>query len=275
MSWLTDRNYFLCAVIFYGIGMLHSIFVWKEGFRHHDRITWGLLLAGFVCNSRAMFLRGMTFQHCPVNNLYEAFAFVIWTLVLVTLIVSLIPRLRFVAAFAAPVVFAMGVFAMMPPLDVHYANKPEFRNGLRSLHAAVSLLSYGAFGLAGVAGSMFLTQEHDLKLHKLRAVFSLLPAMERLEKAMTHLTFTGFGLLTIGLALCPLVIHEAKTDTRITNDPKVLWSIVVWSAYLVLLLRHTRFGQTGRRFAWGVIWMFVFVFLTFWGINLLSPSHKI
>ena len=101
MSWLTDRNYFLCAVIFYGIGMLHSIFVWQKGFRHHDRITWGLLLAGFVLHSRAMFLRGLTLQHCPVNNLYEAFTFVIWTLVLVTLIVSLIPRVRFVAAFAA------------------------------------------------------------------------------------------------------------------------------------------------------------------------------
>lgn len=272
---LSDRSYFLFAVIFYGISMLHSIFVWRKGFRHHDRITAALLLAGLAFHTRAMILRGMTFQHCPVNNIYEAITFVIWTIVGVTLIVSLIPRLRFVAAFAAPVIFAIGVFALMPSLDVPYANKPEFRNGLRSLHAAVSLLSYGAFGLGAIAASMFLTQEHDLKFHKLRAVFSLLPPMERLEKAMSHLSFTGFGLLSVGLALCPFLIYQQKTDTRITNDPKVLWSLVIWVSYFVLLLRHTRFGQTGRRFAWGLIGVFAFVLLTFWGINLLSPAHKI
>ena len=275
MPWLSDRNYFLCAVIFYGIGMLHSVFLWREGFRHHDRITAGLLLAGFLCHSRAMILRGMTFQHCPVNNLYEAFTFVIWTIVGVALVVSLLPRFRFVAAFAAPIIFALGVFALMPSLDVHYKNKPEFSNGLRSLHAALSLLSYGAFGLGAVASSMFLTQEHDLKFRKLRAVSSMLPSMERLEKSMTYLSFTGFGLLSAGLALCPFLILQQKNEMRITNDPKVLWSMVVWGSYFVLLLRHTRFGQTGRKFAWGLIWVFAFVLLTFWGINLFSPTHKI
>ena len=40
----------------------------------------------------------------------------------------------------------------MPALDVPYkTGKPEFSNGLVSLHAALSLLSYGAFGLSAVA----------------------------------------------------------------------------------------------------------------------------
>jgi ABC-type uncharacterized transport system permease subunit len=37
-------------------------------------------------------------------------------------------------------------------------------------HAALSLLSYGAFGLSAVAALMYLTLEHDLKFHKLRAL---------------------------------------------------------------------------------------------------------
>jgi len=35
-----------------------------------------------------------------------------------------------------------------------------------------------------------------------------------------------------------------------------------------------KFSQGGRRFALGAIGSFVFVLLTFWGVNLLSPLHN-
>ena len=41
------------------------------------------------------------------------------------------------------------------------------------------LLAYGSFGLASVAAAMFLTQQHDLKFNKLKAVLSLLPVAYR------------------------------------------------------------------------------------------------
>lgn len=254
--------------------MLYSVFLWRKGFRQHDRISTGLLLAGFVFHTRAMILRGMTLQHCPVNNLYEAMTFVAWTIVAVALVAAVFPRLRFLGAFAAPILFAIGVFALMPALDPPHLDKPVFDNGLRSLHAALSLLSYGAFGLGAIAGAMFLTQEHDLKFQKIRAVFSLLPSMERLEKAMTRLSLAGLILMTVGLALCPFIMQE-QLHVHGGVDPKIPWSMVVWAAYFVLLLRHGRFGQTGRRFAWGVIGLFAFVLLTFWGIDSLSPAHQL
>jgi ABC-type transport system involved in cytochrome c biogenesis permease subunit len=68
---------------------------------------------------------------------------------------------------------------------------------------------------------------------------------------------------------------EQKKDTKLTNDPKVLWAMAVWAVYGALWVRHRFLGQTGRRFAWGLIGVFVFVLLTFWGIDLLSPSHKV
>ena len=255
--------------------MLHSVFLWRAGFRHHDRISAGLLLGGILFHTRAMILRGATLQHCPINNPYEAMVFVTWTIVVVCLAVSLWPKFRFLGAFAAPIVFAVGVLALMPSLDMPGQIKPEFSQGVRSLHAALSLLSYGAFGLGAAAASMFLTQQNDLKQHKRRALLSLLPPMERLDRVMTRMVMVGFGLLTLGLALCPFLIKQGSLETRIDNDPKVLWSVVIWFTYLVLLVRHIRFGLTGRRFAWGAIGIFVFVLLTFWGINLLSPSHKL
>jgi ABC-type uncharacterized transport system permease subunit len=58
------------------------------------------------------------------------------------------------------------------------------------------------------------------------------------------------------------------------GDTKVLWSALVWLLCLALLVSHWKFAQRGRRFAWGVVGIFAFVLLTFWGSNLLSGIHN-
>ncbi len=182
------------------------------------------------------------------------------------------PRWRYIGAFAAPVVFAIGIFALMPGLDTH-TDRPQFNLDWVSMHAALTLLSYGAFGLSFVAAVMYLTQEHDLKFHKLRAVFSLMPPMDRLEKIINRMLWVGFILLTAGLAIIPLLL-KGRPEPSLTDDPKVLWSGLVWALYLALLVMHGKFNQSGRRFAWGAVGTFAFVLLTFWGVNLLSPAHR-
>lgn len=273
MLGLTDRHYFLIAVIIYGVSTLYSIFLWRRGFRKHDYINYALLLAGFAFHLEAMLTRGLTFARCPVNNLYEAMMFVDWTIVAVYLVIGLMPRLRYLGAFASPIVFAIGVFGLMPSLDVPYTTHPQFSNGLVSLHAALTLLSYGAFGLSSVAALMYLSQEHDLKVHKFRAMFALMPPMDRLEKITSRLLWAGFILLTAGLAFIPFLLRE-RPEAHLISDPKVLWSALVWGVYLSLLVLHGRFSQSGRRFAWGAVGTFAFVLLTFWGVNLLSPAHR-
>ena len=270
VSWFTDRHVFLLAVIFYGASMFYSLFLWRKGFRRHDLINYSLLLAGAVFHTKAMFMRGFSLRECPVNNLYEAMTFMAWTIVAVYLIIGLWPRLSHIGVFASPIVFAIGVFALMPSLDPPHAGHPEFGNGLKSLHAALALLSYGAFGLSAIAGAMFLTQEHDLKFDKLRAVLSLMPPLDRLEKLMTSLGWGGLILLTAGLALSPLLLKQYP-GTYVTKE---VWSTIVWVIYLTLLILHRRFFRSGRRFAWGIIGIFIFVLLTFWGINQLSPDHR-
>jgi ABC-type uncharacterized transport system permease subunit len=250
------------------------LFLWRKGFREHDRVNYGLLLTGIIFQTKAMMMRGLTLKECPVHNLYEAMTFVVWTIVAVYLVFGLWPRLRYLGAFAAPVIFGVGVFALMPGLDPSGAGRaPLAANDLVSLHAALTLLSYGAFGLSSVAAVMYLTQEHDLRFHKLRAVFAVMPPIDRLEKITSRLLWAGLALLTAGLGLIPFLFKE-RTEFHPSSDPKVLWSAGVWSMYLALLVVHGRFAQSGRRFAWGAVAGFAFVVLTFWGVNLLSPTHR-
>jgi HemX protein len=260
------------AVVIYGLSMFYSVFLWRKGFREDNRVNYILLLLATVFHTVAMVKRGFSLERCPVNNLYEATTFIAWTIVATYLVLGIWSRIRFIGAFASPVLFAMGVFALMPALDVR-GPKPEFSHGLSSLHAALILLSYGAFGLSSVAALMYLTQEHDLKFHKLRAIVSLLPPIQRLELVMGRLLLGGFVLLTLGLGVGAYYLKQTY-NVYYKEDPKILWSIVVWAFYLVLLVRHARFSQGGRRFAWGALGSFVFVLLTFWGVNLLSPLHN-
>jgi ABC-type uncharacterized transport system permease subunit len=169
------------------------------------------------------------------------------------------------------VLFAIGVFALMPALDPPHGPKPEFSGGLASLHATLILLAYGAFGLGSVAAVMFLTQQHDLKFHKLRAVLSRLPPIQRLEVVTARLVAVGFVLLTLGLMAGGRL--PRPDGAEYLKDAKVVWSAILWLLYLGLLVGRWRFAQAGRRFAIGVIGIFAFVLLTFWGTNLLSGIH--
>ena len=238
MAWLTsdpqaDRHYFLLAVVLYGVSTVYSVFLWRKGFRRDNRINYFLLLVAFACHTTAMLRRGFDLQHCPVNNLYEATLFIAWTIVAAYLVLGIWPRLRFLGAFASPVLLVMGVFALMRALDPPHGPQPVF----------------------------------DMKFHKLRAILSLLPPIQRLEKVATGLVAAGFALLTAGLALFPLLPKKAGAAPEF--DPIVLWSAFVWLLYLVLLVLHWR-GQGGRRFAWAALGSFAFILRTFWGIMLLS-----
>ena len=271
VNWFTDRHWFLLAVIFYGLSTIYSVSLWRRGFRKDNRVNYLLLLAGFGCHVTAMGLRGFSLQQCPVNNLFEATMFVGWAIVTAYLVIGLVSGLRFLVAFVSPLMFFLGVFALMPALDPPHGPKPEFTGAGVSLHAAFILQAYGAFGLAAVAGLMYLSQEHNLKFHKLRAFASLLPPIQRLEIISARLLRNGFILLTVGLVIGVIVIGQHK-DGYFT-DVKVIWSLLVWALYLGLLVMRWKFAQGGRRFAWGAVAAFAFVLLTFWGTNLLSPLH--
>ena len=269
MKALTDRNVFALAVMGYGLCALYSVFLWRKGFRRDDWINYIGLAAAFVAHTSAMAMRGFSLARCPVNNLFEAMMFVMWTIVASYLVVGAFSKLRFLGAFASPALLGMGIFALMPGLDTADANA----SSLASLHAALILLSYGAFGLGSVAAVMYLKEERDLKVHKARMVLSLLPPIQRLELIASRLLVAGFILLTAGLALAPFLMMQ-RFGVVFQQDAKVIWSIGVWLIYGGLLAMRWWFSHGGRKFAWGAVGSFSFVLLTFWGVNLLSKAHQ-
>jgi HemX protein len=269
VHFLTDRQCFGIAVILYGISAVYSIFLLRRELRHHNRLNYVLLAAAFLAHTYSMVLSGFSLARCPINNLYGATTFVGWTMLAAYLVIGLFSKLRFLGAFAAPLLFGMGVFALFTPRAVSQTTM-NFSGGWGSLHVAAFTLAYAAWGLSAVAGVMYLTQERDLKMHKMRAILSLMPPIQRLETVTRRLLVAGFVLFTIGLLVSVTFAHQGELSMR--GDFKVLWAGFVWLLYLVLLVMHWRFWR-GRRFAMGAIGACAFVMLTFWGSSLMSPSH--
>ena len=252
--------------------MLYSTFLWRRGFQRDNWIHYGLLTIAFALHTVAMAKRGFSLNQCPVNNLYEATAFVLWTITAGSLALGLLPKLRFLGVFTSPLLFSVGLFALWPGLDVKSIdNQPNFSSDWFSLHVPFILLGYGAFGLGATAGSMFLTQERNLKSHRATALFALLPPIQRLEKIITATLLIGLALLTVGVGIGAAFV---EVGTAFWSDSKTIWSFLVWAMYGGLLLSHLQFDQRGRRYAWSAIVAFGFVILTFWGTNLLSGIHN-
>lgn len=265
---------FLVAVVLYGIATGFATLMWRHGFRRDNRALYLLIFAGLLVHTWAMFQRGFRLNACPINNLYEATVFLLWTAGAAYLVLGLFSRLRFVGALVAPLLFAVGVFALMPALDPPRGPQPIFslHHAWQSIHAALILLAYGAFGLGGLAGVMYLAQARDLKRHKARAAMSLLPPIARLESAVTVLLGAGFVLLSGGLVTGARYLRIA-TGSYVSIDPFVLYSCATWAVYGIILLARWRTGQRGRRLAWLATATFGVLLLTFWGVYQLSALH--
>lgn len=271
MFW-SDKTSFLVAVLLYGVSTVYTIFLFRKGFRQDTRVSYLLLLAGFIFHTLAMFQRGFAYNRCPIHNLYEATLFAEWTMLAIYLAVGLWSRLRFLGAFASPLLFGIGIFALMPQLDAQGAPLSP-RQGWLSFHVALFALAYGAFGLSCVAGIMYLMQERDLKFHKFRAVLSLMPPLQRLDVVAGRLLLAGLVMWSAALVISGLLARQVA-EVNYLSDPKILWSFLVWGLYAGLMVMRWKFAQGGRRFAVGAVGTFMFILLTYWGASLLSPIHR-
>src|SRR5258708_879066 len=153
---------------------------------------------GFIFQTAFLSIRGHALGRCPITNLFEVIVFVAWSIALFYIVVGPAYRLSLMGAFTAPLVVLLQLFALLAPIDrAHRGRLPA--NSWLEFHASISLVAYGAFALACIAGVMYLVQERQLKTHQLHSTFYHLPPLTDLFAAITRLLWWGFALYTLGL----------------------------------------------------------------------------
>jgi len=227
--------------------------------QRRQRSVWTLvsMLGAFVLQLAFLGVRGEARGACPLGDYGEILAFLAWSLVLFYLLVGPAYRLSLLGLFTAPVVVVFQLVALVPGMMMENPERVAEVNAWGEAHSAFSVLSYGAFALAAVAGLMFLVLNHQLKEHHLNTgLFAVLPPVRALSVSVVRLTILGVVILTVGMVSGFLMKREG-------GKAHLSAAIMIWASYLALLGVHFWRGLTPLRMSLGVISLFVLSLIVF------------
>ena len=251
---------FLAAVVRTGVALRAGVF--RPG-----RFNFLAIGLGFIFQTAFLSVRGHELGRCPLTNLFEVFIFLAWSVALIYMLVGPAYRLSLMGAFTAPLVVVLQGFALMAPIDVRHPVKLPANPSLE-FHASVSLIAYGAFALACIAGIMYLIQERQLKTHHLRSIFYHLPPLTDLFAAITGLLWWGFVLYTVGIA-------SGFFTGRPLPRVQVVAAIGVWLLYAAILQGRYLRRIAPRRVAALCTIGFSVALTLLWGITFSAQTHSI
>ncbi len=261
-----DRDLLIIATLCFFGAMVRTVLAIRGGAYRPAGFNFIAIALGFVFQTAFLSVRGRALGRCPLTNLFEVFIFLAWSVALIYLLVGPAYRLSLMGAFTAPLVFGLQTFALIAPIDTWHTMNSTPTPWLE-FHASVSLIAYGAFALACVAGLMYLVQDRQLKRRQLNSMFYHFPPLTDLFAAITRLLWLGFGLLTAGIAA-----------GFFTGQPlpygKVAWSLGVWIFYAAILLARHLGTTAPRRIAMLCVIAFSGALTLLWGITFLSQTQS-
>lgn len=221
----------------------------RHGHRSRSTVLW--MGGAFLAQFGFLAVRGEARGACPLIGLGEILVFLAWALTLTYLLVGPTYRLSLLGVFTAPVVVVLQGVAMIPGVLERDPQRVASIDPWGETHAAMSVLGYGALGLAAVSSVMFLVLDRQLKEHHLSSgLFRNLPPIHELLVSGRRLLWLGWGMLTIGVIAGFLMPHEG-------GGAHLAAAVVVWLAYAALAGVAQFRGLTGRRFSLLTVLLFI------------------
>lgn len=251
-----DQTVLLISTLLAFIGAIWGGFAVHRGIA--TRGTLACMVLAFVFQIWFMKSRGGLRGACPLRDTGEILVFLAWALMIFYLLVGRSYRLSILGLFTAPVVVTLQSAALfIPQLMDKSPVRGAAADAWRELHSAVSVLSYGAFALAAIAGVMFLVLDRLLKEHHLRSgLFQKLPPARELLQVQKRLLWMGEILLSVGLLAGAMMPNKGAWMHFAA-------AIIVWISYALLLAVLQWRGVTGRRLAIYTVVLFLLSLLVF------------
>lgn len=267
------------SFVFYGAALAVTLagFLFNKEWKFRYSIL--SLWAGWLFSNLHIGARWYAAGRAPMSNMYESLVFLVWTFVFCYLLFRKFSgrSLDWLAPWTALVAvltlggasfFASDISPLMPALQSNWL----------FIHVSTVMAGYGALLLSflGAAVYSFMGKtehkEHksDHKEHKADHE----DKRKSLESLVYRACLVGFWLLTLGI-ITGAVWANSAWGAYWQWDPKETWSLITWLYYAVAIhLRRTR-GWKDKKFAGLMLWGFVLVMFTYFGVNyLLSGLHS-
>lgn len=235
--------------------------------RWSTRVAW-------VIQSVALALLVVHMGRFPIYTLFEVSHLLAWLLMTVYVVTEFVQSNQAAGSFLTPVIAAVMVLSLTLP---HSEVNPDLVGSLPLdlivWHVGVTLLGYAFFIGSFVAGSLYLIQDRNLRRKSFSPIYYKLPSLEALDIWAGRLVYIGFPLLTLGVA-AGLSFAHVTWETFWQADPKVIFTVFVWTVYGGYLLMRKIWGWGGRRAAWWVVAAGIALLFNWFVINLASELHR-
>lgn len=262
-----DRLFLVASTLCFLLAVVRTAQMLRARTFTPGRSNFFAIVAGFILQTAFLAVRGQAVGRCPLTNLFEVLVFMAWSVALIYMLVGPTYRLSLMGAFTSPLVLLIQTFALLAPIDGPRPAKMEVNSWLE-FHASMSIVAYGAFALACIAGLMYLLQERQLKTHRLHSVFHHLPPLADLYAAIVRLLWLGFGLYTAGLV-----------SGFFTGQPlprvKMVCAIAVWVFYGAILQGRYLFRLAPKQVAALCVLAFSAAVSVLWGITFVSQRGPV
>jgi ABC-type uncharacterized transport system permease subunit len=260
-----DRYVLIASTLCFLFAVVRTVLAWMRREFRPSRVNFFGIFAGFILQTVFLSMRGHVLHRCPLTNLFEVFVFLAWSVALIYLLIGPAYRLSLMGAFTAPLVFLIQSFALIAPIDIPHAAAGAVNSWLE-FHASMSMIAYGAFALACIAGVMYLVQERQLKTRQFHSIFYHLPPLTDLFVAITKLLWWGLALYTLGL-VSGFFVGQPLPHLQI------YCAIGVWLLYAAILRGRYWRRIAPRRVAALCIVGFTAALTLLWGISFGSQVH--
>jgi HemX protein len=243
---LTTTLHVFALLLYAAVGALYGLSL-ATGKSAVPRTGIALIAAAVAAHAAALVAFTITYGELPLVGLGAAlstFAFLIGAGMLAVALVTESRPLGLVLAPIIALVLLAVVLVGVAPTD----QELEFKGVWFALHVVLAVTAYAAMAVAFAASLLYLLQFRELKDKRFGRVFRFVPPLETLDRLATRALLIGFPALTLALALgWAWTIRFRHSLTM--NDPKVMWAMFTWVAFVIALISRRGRVDAERRAA--------------------------
>lgn len=228
------------------------------------------LVVGVLAQALALVFRWLQLGSAPIGSLAESLYFFAWFIIILYLIVEYHGGQKVLGAFVSPTAFA-AVAAASLLCKRAKSLSPIMQSYWLPIHVTISFVAYGFFALAFAVSVVYLLAAWQLKKGRPGYVYYRLPPLETMEQLGRALAALGLPFMTVAL-ITGSIWAEKVWGSPWLWDAKLNLSLATWLIYVIhFYVRNVR-DWRGRRSAWLLILGFIFVLVTYLGVNLFMPT---
>src|SRR5260370_6849718 len=215
----------------YFIGLIYAFFALRRTSDLFSRIALHAASLGMVFHFVSLvelFLSGQIVW----GSVHNGASVLVFLSMAFFMVISAIYKTTSPGVVVFPVVFFLTFVAAVDEQPVLLTQFVSHKGWLVA-HIILIFTGYAALVLSFGASLVYLLQERRLKAKKASSLISFLPALEVIDQIGYRSLLLGFPFMTLGLLIGSFV--AVSTYGRMDFlDPKILLSILMWLAYILL-----------------------------------------